>query len=131
MQSTRMPACRDKLAEPVSGGRDAWYVRPPHDEVSSQYFFDSRLSLAAVSPELALMYAVLEDAFLCWQQLGASAARVRRRAHQAERWFFSDDSRWIFSFLPVCDVLGLDPAYMRKKLKQWHPTDPDTTWAKR
>ena len=131
MQSIRMPACRDKLAEPVSGGRDAWYVRPPHDEVSSQCFFDSRVSLAAVSPELALMYAVLEDAFLCWQQLGASAAHVRRRAHQAERWFFSDDSRWIFSFLPVCDVLGLDPAYMRKKLKQWHATDPDTTWAKR
>ena len=71
------------------------------------------------------MYAVLEDAFLCLQQTGVAAPQVRRRAYQAERWFFSDDYRWIFSFISICDVLGLDPAYMRKKLKQWHSTNQD------
>jgi hypothetical protein len=125
MQSTRMPAYRDKGSEPVSGGRDAWYARPPHDELSAQTFFDSRAPLSEVSPELALMYAVLEDAFLCLQQMGVAAPQVRRRAYLAEKWFFSDDYQWIFSFISICDVLGLDPAYMRKKLKQWHSTNQD------
>jgi len=131
MQTTRMPASRNKSPEPVSGERDAWYARPAHDETSVETFLNSRLSLALVSPETALMYAVLEDAFLCLQKTGELMPLVRRRAQEAEKWFLSDDSRWIFSFLPICDVLGLDPEYMRKKLKHWHPTPLDTTQAKR
>lgn len=129
MQSTRTPAYRDKSVEP-SGRRDAWYVRPPHEDLSSRSFFDFRAPRTAVSPELALMYAVLEDAFLCLQQSRAAAPRVRRRAHQAGKWFLSDDSRWIFSFLPICDALGLDSEYMRKKLEQWH-SDLDVTGRQR
>jgi hypothetical protein len=39
---------------------------------------------------------------------------LRRR--EAEAWFFSDDSRWLFSFVPVCAALGLEAGYIRKKL---------------
>jgi len=42
-------------------------------------------------------------------------------AREAEAWFCSDDSRWLFSFLPICDALGLEPRYIRLKLKHWSP----------
>jgi len=131
MQTTRIPASRNRSREPVSGERDAWYARPSHDEISVETFFDSRMSLSTVSPETALMYAVLEDAFLCLQKTGELSRLVRRQAREAEKWFLSDDSGWVFSFLPICDALGLDPGYMRKKLKHWDPTVLDTTQAKR
>jgi len=131
MQTTRMPAARSKPAEPMSGERDAWYARPAHDELSAQVFFDSRGALTTVSPETALMYAVLEDAFLCLQKSGDSTPLVQRRAREAGEWFLSDDARWIFSFLSVCEGLGLDPGYMRKKLKDWHPGALDTRQANR
>lgn len=131
MQTTRIPASRNRSREPVSGERDPWYARPSHDEISVETFFDSRMSLSTVSPETALMYAVLEDAFLCLQKTAKLSRLVRRQAREAERWILSDDSRWVFSFLPICDALGLDPGYMRKKLKHWDPADLDTTQAKR
>lgn len=30
-----------------------------------------------------------------------------------------DDFHWPFSFVNICAVLGLDPAYIRFKLKRW------------
>jgi hypothetical protein len=44
-----------------------------------------------------------------------------RRAREAERWFFSDAPHWLFSFVSVCDVLGLEPNYIWIKLKYWTP----------
>jgi hypothetical protein len=42
------------------------------------------------------MYAVLEDAFFCFQKtFGSTVTRVDRRAEEAEKWFFSDDSHWL------------------------------------
>lgn len=131
MQSTRLPAYRKKAPEPVSGERDAWYIRPPHDELSTQAFLDSRVPRSIVSPETALMYAVLEDAFLCLQKSGELTPHDQHRAQEAEMWFLSDDSRWVFSFLPICDALGLDPGYLRKKLRDRHPAALDTTQAAR
>ncbi len=131
MQTTRMPAYRSKSPEPVSGERDAWYARPSRDDTSVETFLDSRLSLFTVSPETALMYSVLQDAFLCLQKTGELTPRARRLAQEAEKWFLSDDSGWIFSFLPICDALGLDPEYMRRKLKPWQPAALDTAQAKR
>ena len=72
------------------------------------------------------MYAVLEDAFLCFHKQFETERRFVRRAREAERWFFSDDAHWLFSFVSVCDVLGLEPYYIRKKLKHWTPSLLDT-----
>ena len=130
MQTIRMPASHNKSPEPVSGDRDAWYARPPHDALYVQAFFDSRASVVTLSPETALMYAVLEEAFLCLQKTGKLTPHVRSQALDARNWFLSDDSHWIFSFIPVCEALGLDPGYMRKKLKDWYPGALDTKLAK-
>ena len=68
------------------------------------------------------MYAVLEDAFLCFHKQFETENRLVERTREAEEWFFSDDSHWLFSFVSVCHVLGLEPEYVRKKLKHWKPS---------
>jgi hypothetical protein len=66
------------------------------------------------------MRAVLEDAIDCFQkQSRKSGKRAQRLAREAEEWLFKDDQRWPFSFLNVCNVLDIDPAYIRRGLKQW------------
>jgi hypothetical protein len=85
--------------------------------VLQEQFFDSRVKLTAVCPETALMYAVLEDAFLCFNKQSETVPRFIDRALEAETWLFSDDSRWLFSFVSVCVALGLEPGYIRKKLR--------------
>lgn len=115
----------------VSARRTAAYERPSYDSALPEEFFDSRVRLAIVCPETALMYAVLEDAFLCFQKQFETEQRFVRRAREAEDWFFSDDSRWFFSFVSVCHALGLEPKYLRTKLKHWTPSCLDTAQATR
>ena len=94
-----------------------------------EQFFDSRVRLTSVGPETALMYAVLEDAFLCFQkQFKPTIPDVQRRAREAEDWFFSDDSRWLFSFVSICDALELEPEFLRKRLKQWSQSQLEKAW---
>ena len=83
---------------------------------TAEEFFDSRVRLATVCPETALMYAVLEDALFCFQ------GRIKQQAQRAEAWFFSDDSKSLFSFISICEMLELQPEHIRKRLKRWDPT---------
>ena len=122
MNTKRKPTRRRRSRQPTSAARDAWYEAPSYDNAMPEEFFDSRIKLAAVCPETALMYAVLEDAFLCFHKQFEPDQRDMQRALEAEDWFFSDSSRWLFSFLSVCDALGLEPKYMRQKLKHWTPS---------
>jgi len=76
--------------------------------------------LASRRPEAELMRAVLEDALLCFQKgLAHPGRRVQRVAREAEEWLFSDDDSWPFSFVSICAVLGLEPAYLRQGLRSW------------
>jgi hypothetical protein len=106
----------------VSAGWVHSYDQASHIEELPEHFFNSEISLARVGPETALLYAVLEDAFLCFQKQFDVRLRPLRRqaAHDAEEWFFSDDTRELFSFLSVCSALGLEPEFIRKKLKAMH-----------
>lgn len=110
---------RRQERQPMSTRRPASYYRRDASVLPEQ-FFDSRVKLAAVCPETAMMYAVLEDAFLCFHKQFEPEPRFIERAREAEDWFFREDSRWLFSFVSICAALGLDPHYIRKKLKQWN-----------
>jgi hypothetical protein len=125
MSTKRLLSHRRRSLQPASAKRDASYERSSYGLVLPEQFFDSRIKLAAVCPETALMYAVLEEAFLCVRKQ-FETERFVPNAREAEDWFFSDDSRWLFSFVCVCDALGLDRQYIRKKLKHWTPSHPDT-----
>ena len=90
------------------------------DVLPEQFFL--RPSLATLCPEAALMCAVLEEALGCVQKQFISGARhANRLGQEAEDWFFSDDSKWAFSFVAICTALDLSPEYIRRKLKRNEP----------
>ena len=72
-----------------------------------------------VSGERALMLAILEDAAWC-----IIRARQRRRlrytirvlAEDATSWVRAEDHAWPFSFVNICDVLGVDAGALRARL---------------
>jgi hypothetical protein len=113
----------DRPAQSASAGWVRSYEQPFHIGELPEHFFASEISLARVCPETALLYAVLEDAFLCFQKQFQVQMRPTRRtaSREAEEWFFNDDSRDLFSFLSVCTALGLEPEFIRKKLKASRP----------
>jgi hypothetical protein len=121
MRNTQITADRNHSRKRVSARRAAAYQRPASGGMLPERFFDSRVKLAVVCPETALMYAVLEDAFLCFHKQFEKESPLIDQASEAEDWFFSDDSRSLFSFLSICAALSLEPHYIRKKLKFWLP----------
>jgi hypothetical protein len=119
MHTTRSPAQQNQAPQILSAGWDAFYESPSAVGARPEEFFNSRVSLATVCPETALMYAVLEDAFVCFKkQFEIESPGIQLTAREAGEWFFSDDSRWLFSFVSVCDALGLEPEFIRKRLKR-------------
>jgi hypothetical protein len=62
MYTAHIPTHRRQARRPASARRAAAYERPSSVSALPGEFFDSRVKLAAVCPETALMYAVLEDA---------------------------------------------------------------------
>lgn len=95
------------------------------DFVLPEQFQSSELTYRKVPGEAALLRAVLEDAIACFQQHAtAPGRRAQRLAREAEEWLFTDDPRWPMSFTNVCAALGLDPDYLRMKLRQWCQRPP-------
>jgi hypothetical protein len=70
--------------------------------------------------EFRLMLAVLEDAVKCYLKYApAKDRRGKQHFREAEEWIFQRGSDWLFSFENVCEVLGIDPDYMRDGLARW------------
>ena len=66
-------------------------------------------------PERRLMHAVLEDALRTL--LGARYGRTSAtRARQELAWFMSADAADPFTFERVCEVLGIDAAWLRGRV---------------
>ena len=139
MQSPRLPTHRLcfsplQLADPRRPATD--HQNTVHEllliSVLPEQFYDPSTSLASRRPEAELMRAVLEDALLCFQKgLAHPGRRVQRLAREAEEWLFSDDDSWPFSFVSICAVLGLEPAYLRQGLRSWRHGRPPTAATER
>lgn len=70
-------------------------------------------------PEKALLRAILEDAIHCYRKYQTAQSRSGRdRFHEAEAWIMRSSNNWIFSFANVCQLLGLDPLYVRQRLRE-------------
>ena len=66
-------------------------------------------------PERKLLVAVLTDAIVRYRLRGMLTDGARRsQLGEAARWILSDDRRWPYSFVNVCDALGLDPSAVRR-----------------
>lgn len=69
------------------------------------------------SGETVLAAAVLQLAFEDLQKhKHATETRRRRAFREAFVWISSNERRWPFSFLNVCDMLDLSPTTLRAKL---------------
>ena len=67
----------------------------------------------------ALMLALLEEAIACFQGRFFKPSRTNDKLFQeAEEWINSNDEG-AFSFINVCESLGLDPEALRKGLERW------------
>ena len=107
--TTHIPAYRRRSHRLLSVYRAAGSERQADVGALSEKFFDSRVRLAIVCPETALMYAVLKDAFLCFHKQFEMTGQLNLQSQQAEQWFSCDESDWLFSFVSVCSVLELEP----------------------
>lgn len=71
-------------------------------------------------PEEQLMLAVLEDAVFCFQKYLSTQDRKGRTLFlEAEEWIVDENTEWFFSFNNICDVLRIDPSYLRQGLLTW------------
>jgi len=74
----------------------------------------------ALSSEQDLMAAILEQGIADYRRyVFAQDKKSRKLFIDAEAWISVDDHDWIFSFANCCDVLGIDPSYLRRGLALW------------
>jgi len=67
------------------------------------------------------MVAVLERALDEYETSAAlTDGRGRRQFAEVEAWFASDDKGWPFSFVAICEELGLDVPSVRAGLRARH-----------
>jgi hypothetical protein len=82
-----------------------------------QYFARSKRSFSA-GPEGRLMLAVLEDAVNCYlQNMNRSDHEALLELREVNNWFNARNSRDLFAFETICDVLGINPVWMRRCLQ--------------
>jgi hypothetical protein len=95
------------------------------DAVLPEQVYADPLSARVGGPEASLMRAIMEDAIVCFQyQFYIPGTRAQRLAREAEKWFFSDDTEWPFTFVNICTVLGFNPEYIREGLRRWYVKHP-------
>jgi hypothetical protein len=73
------------------------------------------------TPEKRLLLAVLEEAVRTFQRyVLATGRRSRAMFTEVETWFASEDTAWLYSFVAICDALGIDATYVRSGLGLLH-----------
>lgn len=91
----------------------------PDTLLSVQYYGNLRRT-TPMEPEIHLTLAILEDAVNCFQEnVMADSGKAKKLFTEAEEWILDESGDWIFSFQNVCELLGIDPAYLRQGLVRW------------
>jgi len=74
-------------------------------------------SAATRSGEHRLMLAILEDAVSLHVKSWCRGFVTRREVREAREWLASGNPSSPFDFESICDVLGLDPGYIRRGIR--------------
>ena len=91
----------------------------PDTLLPEQYFAEYSRD-AGTLRERHLMLAVLRDAVECYQKFALARDPGGRVIFaDAAEWIESHDREWPFSYENICEVLGLDQAYLRGGLAKW------------
>ena len=76
----------------------------------------------------AMMLAILGDAIRSYDRLAARRNRTgaqNRRLTELGQWFRSDEVDYVFEFRCICETLGLDPDYVRRRVLRENAPDAD------
>ena len=88
-----------------------------NDNDAPRRFFDTFRRSEYLEPEKALLLALLEDAIHLYQKYrGARDRAGKEHFREVNDWFMHEGNHWLFSFENVCELLALDPAYVRRGL---------------
>ncbi len=73
-----------------------------------------------LEPEKHLMHAILEEAIKTFRLYVSTKSRREQRLFlDAELWIMTRNDDALFSFENICEVLGLDPDFVRSGLARW------------
>ena len=79
-----------------------------------------------LEPEKHLMHAILEEAIKTYRMhVSAKGGRDYRLFLDAQNWIMARNDEWLFSFENICEVLGLDPDFVRSGLNRWKDQQRD------
>ena len=66
------------------------------------------------------MLAVLEYALDCFQKYAHSDdVRGQQLFSDSHSWIMSDERKWLFSFENICEIVDMNPSYIREGLVRW------------
>jgi hypothetical protein len=83
-------------------------------------YFEAMRRKHMLEGEKRLILSVLEDAVECFMKcIDASSSKGQRLFRDADEWIALEDKHWVFSFDNVCDMLDINPEYMRRGLRDW------------
>ena len=83
-------------------------------------YFEAMRRKHLLEGEKRLILSVLEDAVECFMKcIDASSSKGQRLYRDADEWIWLEDKHWVFSFDNVCDMLDINPEYMRRGLRDW------------
>jgi len=83
-------------------------------------YFEAMRKKHLLEGEKRLILSVLEDAIECFMKcIDAATNKGQRLFREADEWISHEDKRWVFSFDNVCDMLDINPDYMRVGLRKW------------
>jgi hypothetical protein len=89
------------------------------DAATSEQYRDTFRRSELLEPEKALLIALLDDAIHDYRKYSrANDHAGQGRFRRAFEWIMADDDEWIFSFVNVCELLNLDPEYVRRGLRE-------------
>ena len=83
-------------------------------------YFEAMRRKHLLEGEKRLVLSVLEDAVECFMKcIDSSTNKGQRLFRDAEEWINLEDKKWVFSFDNVCEMLDVNPEYLRRGLRDW------------
>lgn len=88
------------------------------DTIDALEFYRTCKRTNPLLPEQELQLAVLTEAVSDLTKFAEVRSQKQKLASSgAKEWILDDDPHWLFSFMSICESLGLSPSYLRKGLQ--------------
>ena len=95
------------------------FTNTSDDPLVMQQYVDTFRRSEHLDPEKSLLAAILEDAIQEYRKYSKAVdADGKRRFGEVDEWIGHAGTDWIFSFDNICELLGLDPHSVRRRLRK-------------